>query len=188
MDGAEIIAILRSFIPSNHGLFKFDQKIVNEQPVTALSNLFIALGKTRMLLPKFHYVDSPGADAGGLTRSGVTSLVKSFCSPKNDCIKNDESGYIPQVNTKSKITLEDQTNSYRALGRIFCCCFEGPPIRCHCSHFHPVTFQMLFDLPKARLDEFSYDMKPDAIRMDSPAVQMLVNKYTENFFKILVWA
>lgn len=136
--------------------FSISTDELDENPIKVSVDLFDMLKKNSIqLLPSsIEFTDSSGIDSGGLTRAFVTKLIESFCNPKYCLIEETDLGAIPIIsedNNSSPLSFEDQKKCFSIMGKFFSGAIQKYKSLQIGEHFHPIVFEMIFNLNETDL-------------------------------------
>lgn len=136
--------------------FSISSQELDENPIKVSVDLLDMLEKNSIkLLPSsIEFTDSSGIDSGGLTRTFVTKLIESFCNPKYCLVKETDLGAIPVISkddNSSPLSLEDQAKCFSIIGRFFSGAMQKYKSLQIGRHFHPIVFEMIFNLNETDL-------------------------------------
>lgn len=178
MSAATIIRSIREIFDDSFTTrkrFITNSSQIDNNPIEVILDLFQFLDKTqRKSLPPINYSDSLGVDAGGVTRSFVSSLVKSFCKPTYQLVTESDLGVIPIIDNDSSRSFEDQEKCFKIMGVFFSAALQKYKSIVIGQYFHPIIFQMIFSLSEH-----------DLVNKDSQEVfNKMVKIYIKEEFKL----
>jgi hypothetical protein len=131
---------------------------IEEQPLQVLKALY---PKMENNFPKIQYDDSPGVDAGGLSRDFVTRLMKRvFDSDKAVLPMTENGGKLMPLMEKGN---QDQFVAYQAIGALFAHAFEKRQGIVTGNYFQPLLFQMIHALTNEEIATLSDSIHSEEI-------------------------
>ncbi len=122
-------------------------------------------------------IDRVGVDAGGISRSFVSDLMKALCHPnppnqRKLPMTDTEKGLIPKVNHSRELP------SYRSIGMICAAALDGFQNILIGHRFNPTLFQMIYALTRAEITQL-----PANLSRPSDIPQAIQNKLLKLYFK-----
>lgn len=122
---------------------------ITENPIKILLDLYKKLEEQDIgLIPSsIEYTEnSEVIDDGGVTRSFITKLMESLCNSNCNLITKSEIGVIPIFDESSSLSVENQEQCFKIIGRFFSCALQKYKSIVLGPYFHPIIFEMIFTL------------------------------------------
>ncbi len=137
---------------SFEGTFRIAYDDVSEHPIETLLHLLERI-QADFFFPSIQYMNSPGIDAGGLSRDLISRLFKALfdCSCPALPVRRQGNKCIFQLSESSSYS--EQMASYRAIGAIFAFALRDHQSLCVGMHFHEVLFSMIHSITQEEMNE-----------------------------------
>jgi hypothetical protein len=122
-------------------------------PIQVLTHLSEAM--TENGFPRIEHINSPGQDAGGLTRDCITRLFSVLFDPKTLWLpmkaRIGKEQYTPVILPEANLPLKEQILCYQAIGKIFALAIIGYKSISTGPYFEPIVFAMIYSLSEKDL-------------------------------------